>query len=76
MAYTIAKLTWLTNLLHNIGVSLPRAPQLFCDNISALHMIVNPMFHARTKHMELNYHFVHEKVALGALVTRYIPTSS
>lgn len=75
MAHTTAELTWLTYLLHDIGVSLPRTPQLFCDNISALHMTVNPVFHARTKHIELDYHFVREKVVMGALVTHYTSSS-
>ena len=39
-------------------------------------MSVNPMFHARSKHIELDYHFVREKVAMGHLVTRYIPSLS
>jgi len=33
---------------------------LYCDNLSALHMMVNPIFHAYSKHIELDYHFVHE----------------
>ena len=36
--------------------------QLFCDNLSALHMIVNHMFHTLTKHIKLNYHFIQKKV--------------
>ena len=76
MAHTTAELTWITYLFQDTGVSISRAPQLFCDNISSLHMSVNPVFHARTKHIELDYHFAREKVAMGALVTRYIPTSS
>ena len=35
-------------------------------------MIVNPVMHARTKHIETNYHFVHEKVARGQLVTHFV----
>jgi hypothetical protein len=37
-------------------------------------MTINPVFHARSKHIELDYHFVRERVALGLLVTHYIPT--
>nr|XP_027192693.1 uncharacterized protein LOC113787746 [Cicer arietinum] len=64
MDHTVAKLTWITYLFHDTGVSLPRAPQLFCDNISALHMTVNLVFHACTKHIELDCRFVSEKIAI------------
>uniref|UniRef100_A0A2N9I9N7 CCHC-type domain-containing protein n=1 Tax=Fagus sylvatica TaxID=28930 RepID=A0A2N9I9N7_FAGSY len=76
MASAAAELTWLTYLLHDLGISLPTPPVLFCDNTSALHMTVNPVFHARTKHIELDFHFVREKVAAGALTTRYVPSQS
>ncbi|XP_059626128.1 uncharacterized mitochondrial protein AtMg00810-like [Cornus florida] len=69
MASTTAEITWLTFLLRDIGITLCQPPQLFCDNISALHMSVNPMFHARSKHIELDYHFVREKVVMGTLIT-------
>uniref|UniRef100_A0A2N9GJ92 Reverse transcriptase Ty1/copia-type domain-containing protein n=1 Tax=Fagus sylvatica TaxID=28930 RepID=A0A2N9GJ92_FAGSY len=76
MASAAAELTWLTYLLHDLGISLSTPPVLFCDNTSALHMTVNPVFHARTKHIELDFHFVREKVAAGALTTRYVPSQS
>uniref|UniRef100_A0A2N9FA52 Uncharacterized protein n=1 Tax=Fagus sylvatica TaxID=28930 RepID=A0A2N9FA52_FAGSY len=76
MASAAAELTWLTYLLHDLGISLPTPPVLFCDNTSALHMTVNPVFHARTKHIELDFHFVREKVAAGALTTQYVPSQS
>lgn len=69
MASTAAKITWLTFLLRDIGVPLSKPHELFCDNINALYMSVNPMFHARSKHIELDYHYVYEKVAMGTLIT-------
>jgi hypothetical protein len=38
-------------------------------------MSVNPVLHARTKHIAIDYHFVREKVALGSLLTRFVPSS-
>ena len=40
---------------------------------SALYMTINPVFYARSKHIEIDYHFVSEKVIVGALITQYIP---
>ena len=51
-------------------------PILYCDNLSAFHMTVNPVFHARSKHIELDYHFVRERVAQGQLITQYISTAN
>lgn len=66
MASTTAELTWLTYVLRDIGVQLSKQPQLFCDNMSALYMTINPMFHARFKHIELDYHFFLRKGCYGA----------
>ena len=74
-ASTAAEITWLTYVLRDIGLYLYRHPVMFCDNISALHMAVNPVFHARTKHIELEYHFVREKVGLGSLVTHFVSST-
>ena len=59
----------------NIGIQLQEPPQLIRDNLSALHMTVNLVFHTGFKHIELDYHFVQEKVATGALITRFLPFS-
>ncbi|GKV37533.1 hypothetical protein SLEP1_g45555 [Rubroshorea leprosula] len=72
LASTTAELMWITFLLRDVAISLHSPPQLFSDNISALHMSINPVFHARTKHIEIDYHFVREKVAIGSLITCYI----
>jgi hypothetical protein len=74
MSTTTAEFTWLLYLLCEIGINLPTPLVLFCDNTSVLHLTVNLVFHARTKHIESDVHFVHEKVAASALVTRFVPT--
>jgi len=74
MANTTAELIWLTFILQDLHISPSSPPILYCDNLSALHMTVNPVFHARSKHIELDYHFVRERVALGFLITQHIST--
>ena len=69
MANTAAELTWMSFILKDLHIPLASTPTLYCDNTSALHMTINLVFHARSKHIELDYHFVHERVALGLLVT-------
>ena len=76
MASTAAEITWLSFLLRDLGIPLSRPPILHCDNLSALHMTINPVFHGRTKHIELDYHFVREKVAFGSLETRFVSSTS
>lgn len=48
---------------------------VYCDNISAVYMAANPVHHRRTKHIELDIHFVREKVALGQLRVLHVPTT-
>ena len=74
MASTTAKLAWLSFILRGLGIPLPCPPILHCDNLSALYMTVNLVFHGRTKQIELDYHYVRERVALGALETRFVPS--
>lgn len=75
LASTTAELTWVSFILRDIGIYQERPQILFCDNISALHMTVNPVFHSRTKHIAIDYHFVREKVALGTLTTQFVPSA-
>ena len=76
MANTAAEITWLTFLLKDLHIPLKSTPVLYCDNLSALHLTINPVFHACSKHIELDYHFVRERVALRHLITRHINSSN
>ncbi|GJW82751.1 gag/pol polyprotein [Tanacetum coccineum] len=67
LADTVAELTWLQALLNELGIRSSSTPILWCDNLGATYLSANPIFHARTKHVEIDYHFVREKVAQGDL---------
>lgn len=68
MAVAASELTWLSSLLHYIGVYLQTPHDLFRVNMSVLYLTTNPAF-ARTKHVEINFHFVRQKVANRTLMT-------
>jgi hypothetical protein len=74
VANAIAKCCWLRNLLQELHVIIDKATVIYCDNISAVYLSENPVHHRRTKHVELDIHFVREKVALGQFKVLHIPT--
>jgi histone deacetylase 1/2 len=60
--------------MKEIGIVCPPMARLWCDNIGAKYLSANSVFHARTKHIEVDYHFVRERVANKLLQIEYIPT--
>lgn len=74
MASAASEVTWLVRLLAELGVDNLQPVTLHCDNQSALYIAKNPVFHERTKHIELDCHFTRDKVLEGLLQLSYLPT--
>lgn len=74
VANAAAECYWLRNLLTELHVRVDKATVIYCDNVSAVYLSENPVHHRRTKHVELDIHFVRERVALGQFRVLQIPT--
>ena len=61
-AMAASEIAWLRKLLHSLGCDVLQPVTLFCDNMSSIQLANNPVFHARTKHIEVHYHYIREKV--------------
>jgi hypothetical protein len=72
LANVTTEVMWMQTLLHELRIPSPRAARLWCDNLCAKYLSANPVFHARTKHIEMDYHFVRERVSKKLLEIEYI----
>ena len=62
MAQGVCELLWIRNLLQDLGVKPKSDIQLYCDNKAAINISQNPVQHDRTKHVEVDRHFIKEKL--------------
>jgi len=74
LANATAEVIWVQSLLKELKVPTPPTARLWCDNLGATYLTANPVFHARTKHIEIDFHFVRERVAQKLLQVRFIST--
>ncbi|GJU39045.1 ribonuclease H-like domain-containing protein [Tanacetum coccineum] len=65
VANAVVETCWLRNLLREVHTPLSSATLVYCDNVSAVYLSCNPVQHQRTKHIEVDIHFVHDLVAAG-----------
>ena len=75
MAAASCEMVWLKNLLTDLGFSPTSPMKLFCDNQAAMHIAANPVFHERTKHIEVDCHFIRQQVQSKVIQTHYIRSS-
>ena len=74
MAQSVCKIMWIRQLLMEVGIETLVPTKLWCDNQAAMHIASNPLFHERTKDIEIDCHFVCKKIQLGLISTGYVKT--
>ena len=70
----VAELAWLSRLFHEFGVTEITPIPVKCDSQAAIYIVKNPVFHERTKHIELDCHFVREKLLAGLISLQHVST--
>ncbi|WMV51999.1 hypothetical protein MTR67_045384 [Solanum verrucosum] len=74
MANCAAEITWLVGLFKELGVSIELPIKMVCDSKAAIQIVANPIFHERTKHIDIDCHFVREKICQGLIKTEFTHT--
>ncbi|GAB2268972.1 N-alpha-acetyltransferase 16, NatA auxiliary subunit [Dionaea muscipula] len=74
LAHVTSDATYLRQLLDELKYLAPRPIQIWCDSQSAIHIASNLVFHERTKHIEVDCHFVREKLQDGDIVFNNVKT--
>jgi hypothetical protein len=72
MASTTSKMIWIKQLLADLNIITHSPMKMFCDNQAACHIASNPVFHERTKHIEVDCHFIREKLQAKEIETPYV----
>jgi hypothetical protein len=74
MADATAEIMWVQAVLQELRVPGSRSARLWCDNMGAKYLASNPIFHGRMKHVEIDYHFVRDRVLQKLLDVKFIST--
>ena len=71
MTLATCEFIWLKHLLQKLRFGKDEQIKLICDNQATLHILSNPVFHERTKHIEVDCHFIIENIASGCMTTSF-----
>ncbi|PKU62356.1 Retrovirus-related Pol polyprotein from transposon TNT 1-94 [Dendrobium catenatum] len=74
LASAAAEITWIRRLLQELNCSQTTATPLFCDNVSAIALANNPVFHARTKHIEVDCHYIRHCIKNDTIQVHHLST--
>ncbi|XP_021768073.1 uncharacterized protein LOC110732434 [Chenopodium quinoa] len=74
VANVVSESCWIRNLLLELFLPISKATLVYCDNVSAIYLSSNPVQHQRTKHIEMDIHFVREKVQRGEVRVLHVPS--
>ena len=74
VANVVSETCWIHNLLLELHCSIPSPALVYCDNVSAVYLAGNPVHHQRTKHIEIEFQFVREKVRRGDVCVLHVPS--
>ena len=69
LASTVAEVIWLIGMFRELGVEIELPVKLHSDSKAALQIAANPVFHERTKHIDIDCHFIREKIQSGLVHT-------
>lgn len=75
LAQGICEGIWLKRLLTELQITNEDPMKIYCDNKSTISIARNPVHHDRTKHVEIDRHFIKEKIEGGIIDVKYIPTN-
>ena len=75
MAATAREMVWLQSFVQDLGITTPMPMPMHCDNQAAIFIAGNLAFHERTKHIEIDCHFIRDKVLMGVISTPHVSSS-
>lgn len=72
MATAVSELVWIVALLKELGSEVEQPAVVYSDSKAALQIAASPVFHERTKHIEIDCHFIRQKIQAGMMRTEYV----
>ncbi|KAK4391491.1 hypothetical protein Sango_1926900 [Sesamum angolense] len=73
MGVDVCELLWLSYLLRALQIPFTTPVPFWCDNEAAIHITANPVFHERTKHLDIDCHLVRDQFKLGFIQPSHVP---